>query len=205
MFESTSVGIVVSMRFTSTCQSSPYLCPRLVVACSPVRFAPVCQRLTCPAPRQSICPCRTPSRPLSAPQSQHQNGHLSVLVALKRIHVRFRHCLLHMLSCRAVMASCASRLRPAPNALAVARSVTMLAGRRMVAPSAITHRAAPLATRGIVSVLVLAGRRMMTSRPITRRAAVPTLRLVLLSHNRLDDQSEAERNYRYCFRIVDIP
>ena len=110
-----------------------------------------------------------------------------------------------MLSGRAVVAAGAGRLRPAPDALAIARPVAMLAGGRVVAARAVANRAAPLAARGIVTMLVLARRRVVAARPIRRRAAVPTLRLVLLSHNRLDDQSEAERNYRYCFRIVDIP
>ena len=55
---------------------------------------------------------------------------------------------------RAVVAAGASGLRPAPDALAVAWSVAVLACGRMVAP-----------------------------RPIARRTAVPTLRLVLLRRN----------------------
>ena len=57
------------------------------------------------------------------------------------------------------------RLRPAPDALALARAVAMLTGERMVAPRAVTRRAAPLAARGIVAMLVLASRRMMAPRP----------------------------------------
>ena len=70
-----------------------------------------------------------------------------------------------MLPGRAVVAAGAGRLRSAPDALAVARTVAMLAGGRVVAPRAVTRRAAPLAARGIVAMLVLASRRMMAPRP----------------------------------------
>ena len=60
-----------------------------------------------------------------------------------------------MLPCRAVVTAGASRLRSTPDALAVTRSVTMLAGGRVVAPRAVANRAAPLAARGIVTMLVL--------------------------------------------------
>ena len=63
--------------------------------------------------------------------------------------------LLHMLSGRAVVAAGAGRLRSAPDALAVAWSVAVLACGRMVAPCAIARRAAPLTARGIVVVFVL--------------------------------------------------
>ena len=50
-----------------------------------------------------------------------------------------------MLPGRAVVAASAGQLRPAPDALALARHVAMLACRRMMAPRAIAHRAAPFA------------------------------------------------------------
>ena len=97
------------------------------------------------------------------------------------------------------------RLRPAPDALALARSVAVLAGGRMVAPRDVAHRAAPLATRGIVSVLVLAGRGVMASRAITRRTAVPALRLVLLRSQQSADERKVKRNCRYPFRFIAAP
>ena len=88
-----------------------------------------------------------------------------------------------MLPGRAVVAAGAGGLRPAPDALAVAWPVAVLARGRMVAPRPIAHRTAPLAARGIVAMFVLAGRRVMASRAITRRTAVPALRLVPLRRN----------------------
>ena len=67
-----------------------------------------------------------------------------------------------MLPGRAVVAAGASRLRPAPDALAVAWSVTVLVRGRMVAPRPIAHRTAPLAARGIVAVFVLVLTRFIT-------------------------------------------
>ena len=60
-----------------------------------------------------------------------------------------------MLPGRAVVAAGAGGLRPAPDALAVARPVAVLARGRMVAPRPIAYRTTPLATRGIVAVFVL--------------------------------------------------
>ena len=97
-----------------------------------------------------------------------------------------------MLSCRAVVASGAGGLRTAPDALAVAWSVAVLACGRMVAPRAITHRTTPLAAGGIVAVFVLASRRVMTPRAITRRTAVPALRLVLLRRQQSADEHKAK-------------
>ena len=88
-----------------------------------------------------------------------------------------------MLAGRAVVAAGAGGLRSAPDALAVAWSVAVLARGRMVAPRPIAHRTAPLAALGIGSMRVRAGRRVMAPRPITRRTAVPALRLVLLRRN----------------------
>ena len=95
-----------------------------------------------------------------------------------------------MLPCRAVVAAGAGGLRPAPDALAVARPVAVLARGRMVAPRPIAYRAAPLATRGIVAVLVLARGRVMAPRAVTRRIAVPALRLILLRRQQTSDQCE---------------
>ena len=99
-----------------------------------------------------------------------------------------------MLPCRAVMAAGAGGLRPAPDALAVTRSVAVLARGRMVAPRAVAHRATPLATRGIVAVLMLACRRVMAPRAITRRTAVPALRLVLLRRQQSADERKTDHN-----------
>ena len=63
-----------------------------------------------------------------------------------------------MLPGRAVVASSTGRLRPAPDALADAWSVAVLARGRMVAP-----------------------------RPIARRTAVPAFRLVLLRRKQSDN------------------
>ena len=98
--------------------------------------------------------------------------------------------LLHMPSCRAVVAAGAGGLRPAPDALAVAWPVAVLACGRMVAPRPIAYRAAPLASRGIVAVLVLPNRRVMAPRAITRRTAVPALRLVLLRREQAANKSK---------------
>jgi len=106
-----------------------------------------------------------------------------------------------MLPGRAVVAAGAGRLRPAPDALAIARPVAVLAGGRMVAPRAVANRAAPLAARGIVAMLVLAGRRVMASRAITRRTAVPALRLVLLRRQQSADERKAEHHSCNCFQI----
>lgn len=101
----------------------------------------------------------------------------------------------------AVVAAGASRLRPAPDALAVAWSVAVFARGRMVAPRPIAHRAAPLASRGIVAMFMLTGRRVMASRAITRRTAVPALRLVLLRRQQSADEREAEHHSCNCFQI----
>ena len=56
----------------------------------------------------------------------------------------------------AMVAAGASRLRPAPDALAVTRPVAVLTCGRMMASRPIAYRPAPLAARGIVAMLVLA-------------------------------------------------
>ena len=109
-----------------------------------------------------------------------------------------------MLPGRAVAASGAGGLRPAPDALAIAWSVAVPVRRRMVAPRPIAHRAAPLASRGIVAMFVLAGRRVMAPRAITRRTAVPALRFVLLRRQQSADEREAKRYSHKSFLIYHL-